>query len=117
MYTARGVLYAGVVTYPDGTKGILAAGGLGINSAEFLNLDSMTWEPKKNLPTNISHGRSVPYKESFLIVSGLTSNGYHDSIYYFDPVTDDWDLLPQTVNTGTGIFEAYLIPDYFEDCL
>ena len=118
MQRARGSCFAGLVTYPDGSKGILAAGGYDIISTEFLNLDTMTWEYKKDLPIPNGYGRSVPYKESFLIVTGWnTADGYLNTIYYYNPAADNWDMLPRTVNTGGAFFEAYLLPPDYEDCL
>lgn len=113
MHTARSWHQGGVVTYPDGTKGILAAGGVDLKSSEFLNLETMVWEPKKDLPMVVRSGRSVPYKEGFLIVSGMSN----DKIYYFNPAEDDWELLPQTVKDGASYLDTYLVPSTFEDCL
>ena len=116
MPTPRFYQQAGLVTYPDGTKGILVAGGYRETSVEFLNLDTLIWEPKQRLPKEISTAASVPYQDSFLIVGGDTFGSRYDTIYYYNPGTDQWDLLNQTMIYERSIFAAFMVPDSYANC-
>ena len=109
---------AGLVTYPDGTKGIIAAGGYYTEkSVDFLDLDTLIWEPRPRMPINIYIGVSVPYQDSFLIVGGYSSDGpnYLDTIYYYNPMTDEFELLGQMMDERET-FAAFLVPDYYANC-
>ena len=54
MPTARRDNEAGFVYYPDGRKGLLVAGGHeGGTSSEFLDIDTLVWESKAELPYQI----------------------------------------------------------------
>ena len=118
MPTERFRCQAGFVTYPNGDKGILVAGGYnGETSAEFLNLDTLIWEPRPSLPVDIYWGASVPFQDSFLIVGGLSeTEGTLDTIYYYNPITDQWDLL-RTMNCKRDQMAAFLVPDSYSNCL
>ena len=109
---------AGFVTYPDRSKGILVAGGEGQTKVEFLNLDTLTWEPKQYLPVDIHKGASVPYKDSFLMVGGYSSDVGEtlDTIYYYDPNLDQWDLLEQKMKMRRKYFAAFLVSDQYANC-
>ncbi len=117
MPTARRYCQAGLVTYPNGDKGILVAGGIEESSVEFLNLDTLIWEPKQSLPTTIQDGASVPFKSGFLIVGGFSSvGGYLDTIYYYNPNVDQWELMEQRMIYERDRFAAFLVPDDFALC-
>ena len=125
MPTARGYCQAGLVTYPDGSQGVLVAGGAdqdynAIDTVEFLNLRTMVWEPKQNLPTQIRKGQSVPYLDSFVIVGGLndaTSNAteFLDGVLYYNPSLDQWDQVAQMEYPRYN-FAAFLVPDRYAYC-
>ncbi len=85
-------------------------------SSEFLN--TKTWEPKPDLPISIEVGASVQFQDSFLIVGGYdkTTSRYLDSIYYFNPVKDDWDLLEQKLDSRLADVIAFMVPDHAVDC-
>lgn len=72
MNTERSQCQSGLVTYPNGQKGILAVGGLSEKSSEFLDLHGNTWTIKISLPFDISGGETVQWKESFLILGGYS---------------------------------------------
>ena len=122
MPTTRSYCQAGFVTYPNGNKGILIAGGQdslsnGISTVDFLNLDSLIWEPKTQLPHDIFFGASVPFQESFLIVGGFSLDSVDnlDTIYFYDPSLDDWTLLGRMDNENTRL-TAFMVPDTFANC-
>ena len=115
MSIGRTSCQAGLVTYPDGTTGILVAGGFYDSSAEFLDIDRMQiWEPRASLPTYIAAGASVPYQDSFLIVGGW-DNGGIDTIYYYNPAIDNWDLLDNLDDSRDGM-AAFMVPDEYANC-
>ena len=118
MPTARDRTQAGLVTYPNGDEGILVAGGTSTTSSEFLNLETLVWEPKANLPKQIHLAASVPYLDSFLIVGGAKNfnEEFYDSIFYYNPSNNDWDLLEQTLMFGRDQLAAFLVPDSFNPC-
>ena len=109
---------AGFVIYPDGSRGILVAGDEYARKVEFLDLDTLTWEPKQYLPIDINKGVSVPYKDSFLIVGGFSSDvsEYLDTVYYYNPTLDQWELMNQRMTRGREYFAAFLVPDYYAGC-
>ena len=119
MQTERGAALGGLVTYPDGTRGILATGGRFQYATEFLDLDTLKWEYKKALPVNVAYAGVVNYKEGLLLVGGHTdshSPNALDTLYYYNPATDDWDLLSQSLDGGKWHLQAYLVPDSFITC-
>lgn len=109
---------AGFVTYPDGSNGIMLAGGYDETSTEFLDLQTLTWEPKHSLPLDIYYAASVPFKDSFLIVGGhhYNANDYLKSIYYYNPATDKWDFL-RDMSRSREEFTAFMVPDSFANCV
>ncbi len=122
MPTARMQCQAALVTYPDGSQGILVAGGLdenydGLETVDFLNLKTLIWEPKQSLPVDIHRGQSVPYLDSFVIAGGVvdaTSQSL-DSILYYNPALDQWDQIGQMRNPRNN-FAAFLVPDSYAQC-
>ena len=107
-----------MVTYPDGTKGILIAGGPADTTALFLNLQTLIWEPKPNLPHDISQGVSVPFLDSFLIVGGesLGETGFLDTIYYFNPGVEEWVLMDVRMEHKRVYHAAFMVPDSYANC-
>ena len=119
MPTPRLLCQAGLVTYPNGDKGILVAGGYnqaGLTTVDFLNLDTLIWEPKLSLPIDIYYGASVPFKDSFLIVGGYSQDlSYLDSVYYYNPNVDQWELM-KTMDYGKVFSASFMVPDSFANC-
>ncbi len=106
------------MTYPDGSQGILyAAGGVSTESF-FLNLRTLTWEPKAEVPFPVANGVSVPFLDSFLIVGGYDYNEheYLYSILYYNPALDQWDTLDQSTQYAHSKCAAFLVPDSFANC-
>ena len=116
--TPRDTSQAGFVTYPDGAKGVLVAGGSVTDSAEFLNLDTLIWEPKQSLPFDISYAASVPFKDSFLIVGGKSQDLGSDlrTVYYYNASVDDWQVMEETMRYERFALAAFLVPDYYANC-
>ena len=107
------------MTYPDGSRGILAAGGLSENSCEFLDIDTLDgWVPRAALPYGLGHGASVPYNDSFLIVGGFNYNGNYatDEILFYNPERDSWDSMQQSLDDSRTDMPAFLVPDEFANC-
>ena len=118
--TGRQDCEAGFVTYPDGSSGIMVAGGNANSnevSVEFLNLDTLIWEPKQSLPVDIAWGASVPYKDSFLIVGGKSDlYSYLDTISYYNPTLDEWELVGQ-MDYEREYVAAFMVPDSYANCV
>ncbi len=110
---------AGLITYPDGTQGIIVAGGYyDEKSVDFLNLDTLIWEPRPEMPINIHEGMSVPYKDSFLIVGGYSTqvrSDHLDTIYYYNPMSDEFELLGHMMDKRET-FAAFMVPDHYANC-
>ena len=87
-----------------------------LKSSVFLDLETLTWEPKANLPREIKEGTSVPYQDSFLIVGGWSVNRALNSIYYYNPSLDEWELLDQRMDFIRENFAAFTVPDSFANC-
>ena len=100
----------------------MAAGGRGNSFVGFLDLEKMIlpeWEPRALLPKEIYQGASVPYQDSFLIVGGYNQeieDDYLDSIYYYNPITDNWDEFDEKLTYKRRYFTAFLVPDSFANC-
>ena len=108
---------SGFVEYPGGSKGILVSGGSGEASTIFLNLATMEWEQKANLPFDIYRPEIVPYGKSILIFGG-TSDGQNldlDTIYYYDPEVDEWQLKSH-MKSEIYYFPVFLVPDDYANC-
>ncbi len=104
------------MTYPDGKQGVLVTGGDDIGSSEFLDLETLIWEPKASLPIDIDSGTSVPYLDSFLFVGGFSALGQMDTILFYNPGEDRWELLPQRLAYNRTSFPAFLVPDSYALC-
>ena len=117
MPTSRREFQAGLVTFPNGDKGILAVGGENVKSVEFLNLDTLIWEPKQGLPYDIYWGSSVQFQDSLLVVGGnsFEMEKHLDTVYYYDPKSDRWDLVGM-MDFERRSFAAFLVPDSFANC-
>ena len=109
---------AGMVTYPDKSYGILVTGGEDNKTmSDFLDLETLTWQPKAPLPFEINRGTSVPYHESFLILGGRDDRGIeHDEILYYDPIDDEWIVLEQKLAKPKMYFSAFTVPDSYIQC-
>ena len=80
--TARDRSQAGLVTYPNGAKGVLVAGGTGTTSVEFLNLETLIWEPKANLPKEIHFHVLVNVNNTHMVILG--GQDMTDQVYIHD---------------------------------
>ena len=108
---------AGFVQYPDHTSKLVVAGGDETPSTDILDMDTMTWRPGPRLPFEILSAASVPFKEGFLIVGGYggLQDTYLNSIFYFDPSREEWDLM-YNMTSARYLPAAFLIPDWFANC-
>lgn len=110
---------SGLVTYPNGDKGILVAGGkTKVTTTEFLNLQTLTWSPKASLPFDISWGSTVEFGQSFAIIGGVSdTRGYElNTILYYDPESDSWRVLDKTLKKPRQQFSAFWVSDEFAKC-
>ena len=111
MLRARDSCQAGLVTFNNGTKAIVAAGGYAFeNTTEFLNLDDMTWRYGPDLPYQIFYGSSVQWKNSFIIVAGSGPTTL-DTLWTFDVETNEWTLLDKKLTIPRYWTAAVMLPD------
>ena len=79
----------------------------------------LNWEAKADLPFDIYSAESVPYNNSILVFGGrsnnLNDNKALDTIYYYDPETDEW-LLKGHMKNERYYFPAFLVPDSYANC-
>ena len=108
--TARDTAQAGVITFANGTKAVMVAGGDSTEKSEILDLESMTWHYGPDLEYPIYYGASVQWQNTFLIVGGENYGGYLDTIWKFDVDNDRWVLLNRTLTTGRCFSASILVP-------
>ncbi len=120
MPVERSDCLAGLVTYPDGKQGILVAGGVSgtdVTITHFINLETLVWEIRADLPYKMQTGASVPFKDSFLIVGGWQNNTItSDRIWYYNPVNDKWEMRDEILMQGRSHPTAFLVPDDYIFC-
>ena len=118
MTVEREYCQAEFVTYPDGFQGILVTGGYDKVTSEFLNIDTLTWEPKASLPYDIRSASSVKYGDGFLVIGGVSLGfgGNLDKVFYYDTVSDSWVEMEMKMDEGRVTFPAFLVSDEYAKC-
>ena len=115
--------FAGLVTYPDRSRHIVAAGGYELDDTLTyiydLDLGIGMWRPGPDLP--FLNGASVPYGDTFLVVGGEQNYfPYYDSdlISEFnpDPSAERWNLRPERLKSSKLYMTAFLVPDDYATC-
>ena len=109
---------AGIVEYPDGTRGIMVSGGQNDQTSIFLNLETLEWEDKAALPYDISRVSTLPYNNSILAFGGYSNDvegHYLDTIYFYNPEVDEWQLLSH-MKTERDYFPVFYVPDSYANC-
>ena len=105
---------AGIVTFPNGTQMITVVSGSVEQTSEFMNLDENRWHYGPDLPYHISNAASIQLENTFLIIGGQNWTSYLDSIWMFDPNTENWSQLEQKLTTVRVYTKAaFLVPDEF----
>jgi len=82
-------------------------------------LDTFVWEPRASLPYDIEFNQALPYRESFMLVGGQSDQVDAfalDTIYYYDPEEDEWELLEAKLEEGKHNFPLFYIPDEYANC-
>ena len=112
---SRGRQYsqAGMVTFNNGTKMVVAAGGVNEQTTEFLNFDEDEWNFGPDLPYSIYRGASVQLNNTFLIVGGDSNGTALDTIWKFDAEAEEWILLNEHMTTARYYTAAFLVPNDF----
>ena len=119
LWSSRHRCQAGLVTFNNGTRMAVAAGGFPppantLESTEFLPLGDAQWHFGPDLPNYIYDGESVQLENTFLMVGGENGTGYHDTIWKFDVESEEWALLNEHLITArTDLNSAFLVPDHF----
>lgn len=115
MPVAKSDCSAGLVTYPDGTQGILVTAGSDDVSSHFLNLETLLWEPKADFPYIVDRAPSVPFQDSFLVVGGYSA-AYIRTIHFYDTAADEWKGIAN-MEEGKRYTAALMVPDSFANCI
>merc|ERR1711860_30805 len=109
---------AGIVEYPDGTRGIMVSGGYGDPTSIFLNLETLVWMDKAPLPYDIYSVSTLPYGNSILAFGGESVDlvfSYLDTIYYYNPEVDEWQLFSH-IYKSTPLSTVFYVPDSYANC-
>ena len=106
---------AGLVTFTNGTKFIVATGGDTERTTEILNLDDEDpqWFFGPSLPYYIYNGASVQYGNTFLIVGGDAPQGKLNTLWMYDMDIGNWTLLDQTLEIPRAYTTAFFVPDEY----
>ena len=106
--------HAGLVTFGNQTRMIVAAGGIGADkSVELTNVFGDEWVVGPDLPHAIQTGASVQLTRTFLIVGGFNGSRYLDTIWMFDTFDSSWTLLDQKLAKPRSDMAAFLVPDEY----
>ena len=111
-----------MVKFNNGSKAIVVAGGVidsaFSNSSELIHLDSIEsgWIPVPDLPLNWAASSAVPFKDTFLVVGGVSENGQSNYIYEYDTVNNGWITRPERLTVARYQYTAFLIPDEVARC-
>ena len=109
-----------MVQLSNGRKKLIVTGGDSdpsssttfISSTEILDLTTMQWTWGVSLPNPFVAATSVPYKNTFLVVGGSYTTGVdYNTIYEYDPNTDNWFTRAETLTAGRSYAAAFLVPD------
>ena len=104
---------AGLVTFNNGTRIIVAASGWFEPTTEFLIVGDEEWHFGPDFPYFIWSGASVQLENTFLIVGGSKDGSYLDTIWTFDLETEEWTILNEHLTTARELAAAFLVPDDF----
>ena len=90
-------------------------------TTEILDLDTLTWTYGPNMPAPIRIGRTVPYKNSFIVVGGdgRWPNGAglcNFPIYEWNINSNSWTHTGITLPTCKYSIYAFLVPDFAVNC-
>ena len=93
------------------------SGGQGYQSSIFLDLDTLEWANKADLPVDIFSASTLPYDNSILAFGGYSlSLGALDTIYYYNPDVDEWQLFSH-MNDKRNSFPVFYVPDSYGNCI
>ena len=107
--------------YPDSSRHLVVAGGLGDATTWIYDLDDLNdvWRSiSDELP--LAFGTSVPFADSFLAVGGSHNLNYQssDQIWQFnaDPQDEGFILLGEALKTPKNYVAAFLVPEDYATC-
>ena len=118
MSTPRKYCQGEMVTYPDGSQGILVTGGQHVNTAEFLNLDTLLWEPKQRMSYDVYGAVAVPYQQSYILVGGSSFDveSRQTNLMYYNPELDRWELQYEELRDTRFNFASLTVPPAYLTC-
>ena len=118
---SRAKPFSGLVTFQNGTKIVILAGGANSNSAEAFDLQGEKWIsgiPDLPVEFELYDGCSVPFEDTFLIVGGYKATGpyYQKSIIAFDQAEMNWKTLDEELDVPRSEFASFLVPEDYVTC-
>ena len=125
---AKSDYIAGMATYSDGSRHLVAAGGYYIQGQPIYDINTWIydldlgidqWRPGPDIP--IERASSVQFKDSFLVVGGGLNEFPYDEtnqIWQFNADASDerWILRPETMKRPKYWAAAFLVPNDYATC-
>lgn len=110
--------FAGLIQKQNGESEVIASGGWeGGKVTEIFSFETLKWRNGPAMPiSNLGYGVSMQYFDSFLIAGGNGDGvGRQDMIYFYDPRSEEWIKLRQTLDSARSSFVGMLVPDNYLD--
>ena len=110
---------AGLVTFENGTKIAMIAGGDNTKTVEGFNLQDETWTaaviPDLPTPDDLDYAAAVQFENTFLLVGG---HAYVElaTIIKYDVGMENWVIMEEKMQTPRYSFAAFLVPDDYVHC-
>ena len=97
---------------------VVVAGGARSKTSEIFDLDTNEWRLGPELPVtkDLCCASSVQFEDSFLIVGGRDNYSDKNTILKLNPVSYEWETLPQNLESARTYAAAILVPSYYVSC-
>ena len=110
--------FLGIAIDPrNGDKKLVIAGGGELSTTIVLNLKTLRWDKEsQSLPRVISHGSSVQYRDTFLIVGGWNGDEIFKTIFEFNPIDNSWIERPEKLQKGRVSSAVFMMTNELDQC-
>ncbi len=69
------------------------------------------------MPEDLAYVGSVQYENTFAIIGGYHASMYTDTIYLYNPATEQFDLLEERLSRPKSYVTTFLVSeDTFAEC-
>ena len=120
MTIPRSFFSCAVIEHPQRGIEIVAAGALNAdtNMTEIFNFQDGSWREGPPLPRPYCAQVAVPYKDSFLLVSGVRSDKkvMTSTIFKYNIVDDAWELMKERVPMPREAQVAMMVAEELVPC-